>query len=200
MNYPSSTIENAVNELAKLPGIGKKSALRFALHLLKQENIVAENLATSILELKKNTKFCTNCHNISDGDVCNICSSPKRDKSMVCVVEDLKDVLAIENTNQYFGVYHVLGGVISPLEGISPSHLKIESLIEKIKTNTINEIILALSSTMEGDTTAYYISKKVKDLNVKVTTIARGIPVGGELEFADEITLGRSITRRIDFQ
>lgn len=187
MNYPSSTIENAVNELAKLPGIGKKSALRFALHLLKQENIVAENLATSILELKKNTKFCTNCHNISDGDVCNICSSPKRDKSMVCVVEDLKDVLAIENTNQYFGVYHVLGGVISPLEGISPSHLKIESLIEKIKTNTINEIILALSSTMEGDTTAYYISKKVKDLNVKVTTIARGIPVGENLNLQTKL-------------
>lgn len=199
MNFPSTTIENAVNELSKLPGIGKKSALRFALFLLKSDLSDVEKIATSILELKNKTKFCSNCHNISDNELCNICESTKRDKSLVCVVEDLRDVLAIENTNQFFGTYHVLGGVISPLEGISPSNINIESLLKKIKSGTINELILALSSTMEGDTTAYYIAKKVRDYNIKITTIARGIPVGGELEFTDEITLGRSILKRIDF-
>jgi recombination protein RecR len=199
LNFPSSTIENAVNELSKLPGIGKKSALRFALFLLKSDATEVEKIATSIIDLKKNTRFCSNCHNISDNDLCNICESPKRDKSLVCVVEDLRDVLAIENTNQFFGTYHVLGGVISPLEGISPSNINIESLLKKIKANTIKELILALSSTMEGDTTAYYIAKKGKEYNIKITTIARGIPVGGELEFTDEITLGRSILKRIDF-
>jgi recombination protein RecR len=199
LNFSSSTIENAVTELSKLPGIGKKSALRFALFLLKADLAEVEKISQSIIDLKRNTRFCVECHNISDGEICSICASNKRDKSIVCVVEDIRDVIAIENTNQYFGTYHVLGGVISPLEGVSPSNLSIESLLEKIRKGTINELILALSSTMEGDTTAFYIAKKVKDFPVKVSTIARGIPVGGELEFTDEITLGRSITRRVDF-
>lgn len=199
MNFSSSTIENAVTELSKLPGIGKKSALRFALFLLKADLAEVEKISQSIIDLKRNTRFCLECHNISDGEICNICASNKRDKSIVCVVEDIRDVIAIENTNQYFGTYHVLGGVISPLEGVSPNNLSIESLLEKIRKGTINELILALSSTMEGDTTAFYIAKKVKDFPIKVSTIARGIPVGGELEFTDEITLGRSITRRVDF-
>jgi recombination protein RecR len=199
LNFSSSTIENAVIELSKLPGIGKKSALRFALFLLKADLAEVEKISQSIIDLKRNTRFCVECHNISDGEICSICASNKRDKSIVCVVEDIRDVIAIENTNQYFGTYHVLGGVISPLEGVSPSNLSIESLLEKIRKGTINELILALSSTMEGDTTAFYIAKKVKDFPVKVSTIARGIPVGGELEFTDEITLGRSITRRVDF-
>lgn len=199
MNYPSLTIENAVNELSKLPGIGKKSALRFALFLLKSETAAVEKISLAILDLKNKTVFCKECHNISDADVCNICASPKRDKSVVCVVEDVRDVLAIENTNQYFGTYHVLGGVISPLEGVSPNNLSIGSLLEKVKNGTIKELILALSSTMEGDTTAFYIAKKTKEFNVKLTTIARGIPVGGELEFTDEITLGRSIIKRVEF-
>jgi recombination protein RecR len=199
VNYPSVTIENAVNELSKLPGIGKKSALRFALFLLKSQVEEVERLSTAIIDLKNKTVFCSHCHNISDATICNICSSPRRDKSLVCVVEDVRDVLAIENTNQYFGTYHVLGGVISPLEGISPQSLTIDSLVEKVRNGTIKELILALSSTMEGDTTAFYIAKKMKEFGVKITTIARGIPVGGELEFTDEITLGRSIIKRIEF-
>ncbi|HTF81469.1 MAG TPA: recombination mediator RecR [Cytophagales bacterium] len=199
MQFPSSTIENAVNELSKLPGIGKKSALRFALFLLKSDYAQVERISEAILDLKKKTVFCSVCHNISNSEVCNICASPKREKSIVCVVEDVRDVLAIENTNQYFGVYHVLGGVISPLEGISPNNLNLDSLIQKVSTGAIKELILALSSTMEGDTTAFYIAKKVKDFNVKLTTIARGIPMGGELEFTDEITLGRSIIKRVEF-
>ncbi len=199
VNYPSVTIENAVNELSKLPGIGKKSALRFALFLLKSRVEEVEKLSTAIIDLKNKTVFCSHCHNISDTEICNICSSPRRDKSLVCVVEDVRDVLAIENTNQFFGTYHVLGGVISPLEGISPQSLTIGSLLEKVKGGTIKELILALSSTMEGDTTAFYIAKKMKEFGVKITTIARGIPVGGELEFTDEITLGRSIIKRVEF-
>jgi len=199
VNYPSVTIENAVNELSKLPGIGKKSALRFALFLLKSQVEEVEKLSTAIIDLKNNTVFCFYCHNISDATVCNICSSSRRDKSLVCVVEDIRDVLAIENTNQFFGTYHVLGGVISPLEGISPQSLTIDSLLEKVKGGVIKELILALSSTMEGDTTAFYIAKKMKEFGVKITTIARGIPVGGELEFTDEITLGRSIIKRVEF-
>lgn len=199
VNYPSVTIENAVNELSKLPGIGKKSALRFALFLLKSRVEEVEKLSTAIIDLKNKTVFCSLCHNISDTEICNICSSPRRDKSLVCVVEDVRDVLAIENTNQFFGTYHVLGGVISPLEGISPQSLTIGSLLEKVKGGTIKELILALSSTMEGDTTAFYIAKKMKEFGVKITTIARGIPVGGELEFTDEITLGRSIIKRVEF-
>jgi len=199
VNYPSSTILNAVNELSRLPGIGKKSALRFALFLLKSQNEDVERISNALLDLKKKTVFCKTCHNISDSEICLICNSPKRDKSIVCIVEDVRDVLAIENTNQYFGVYHVLGGVISPLEGISPQHLTIDSLIEKVQSGAIKELILALSSTMEGDTTAFYIAKKVKDYGIKITSIARGIPVGGELEFTDEITLGRSIIKRVEF-
>jgi recombination protein RecR len=199
VNYPSVTIENAVNELSKLPGIGKKSALRFALFLLKSQVEEVERLSTAIIDLKNKTVFCSHCHNISDATICNICSSSRRDKSLVCVVEDVRDVLAIENTNQFFGTYHVLGGVISPLEGISPQSLTIDSLLEKVKGGTIKELILALSSTMEGDTTAFYIAKKMKEFGVKITTIARGIPVGGELEFTDEITLGRSIIKRVEF-
>lgn len=200
MNFPSKTIENAVIEISKLPGIGKKSALRLALHLLKQENILVEKLSQSLLDLKRNTMFCKNCNNISDAEVCDICNSFKRDKSLICVVEDTKDVIAIENTAQYNGLYFVLGGVISPINGIGPIDLKIDQFFEKFPSNEIKEIILALSPTIDGDTTAFYIAKNLKKFEIKITTIARGIPVGSELEYTDEITLGRSILRRINIE
>ncbi len=198
MEYPSKLIENAVDEISKLPGIGKKTALRLALHLLKQEKEDVRNLSTSLVELRENTRYCTSCFNISDNDTCAICASHKRDNAVVCVVEDTRDVMAIENTSQYFGLYHVLGGVIIPIEGIGPSNLNIESLMNRVVASNggILEIILALPATMEGDTTAFYITKKLKTLGVKVTSIARGVPVGGELEYTDEITLGRSIMNR----
>lgn len=197
MNYPSKLIEEAVNELSKLPGVGKKSAMRFALFLLKKDEKLSLSLAEAIINLRTKTTYCQVCHNIADSLLCNICSSSKRDQSLICVVEDTRDVLAIENTHQYNGTYHILGGIISPIDGIGPSELNIESLLERIKTNQVSEIILALSSTMEGDTTSFYITKKLKDSGVIVSSIARGIPVGGELEFADEITLGRSINKRV---
>ncbi len=201
MDYPSRLIENAVNQIAKLPGIGKKTALRLALHLIrdKEENTVA--LTEALNNLRAKIKFCATCHNISDDDVCSICNSHKRDKSILCVVEDAKDVMAIENTAQYNGVYHVLGGVISPMNGVGPADLKIESLVNRLgdKQSEIKEVILALSPTMEGDTTAFYINRRIKDLALKVSVIARGIPVGGDLEYADEITLGRSIIGRTLF-
>lgn len=200
MNFPSKTIENAVIEISKLPGIGKKSALRLALHLLKQENISVEKLSQSLLDLKRNTMFCKNCNNISDAEVCDICKSFKRDKTLICVVEDTKDVIAIENTAQYNGLYFVLGGVISPINGIGPIDLKIDQFFEKFPSNEIKEIILALSPTIDGDTTAFYIAKNLKKFEIKITTIARGIPVGSELEYTDEITLGRSILRRINIE
>lgn len=201
MEYPSKLIEEAVTQIAKLPGIGKKTALRLVLHLIKssEENTLA--LSDALTNLRTKIKYCKQCHTISDHDVCSICSSHRRDRGLICVVEDIKDVMAIENTAQYNGLYHVLGGVISPLQGIGPADLKIESLITKLQVNTdnIKEVILALSPTMEGDTTSFYINKRIKDIPVKVTVIARGVPVGGDLEYADEITLGRSITGRTLF-
>ena len=198
MEYPSKLIENAVEEIAKLPGIGKKSALRLALHLLKQEKEEVRELSESLVSLREKTRYCNHCFNISDTDTCGICASHKRDNSVVCVVEDTRDVMAIENTSQYFGLYHVLGGVISPIEGIGPGELTIEAFVKRVSdsSGSIVEIILALPSTMEGDTTAFYLSKKLKALNVKITSIARGVPVGSELEYTDEITLGRSIMNR----
>lgn len=200
MNYPSKLIEDAVNEIAKLPGIGKKSALRLALHLLKSEKTQTHNLSNSLINLVEKTTYCITCHNISDAEICQICGSHRRDISILAVVQDSKDVLAIENTSQFQGKYHVLGGIISPIQGIGPQDLNIESLLIRIQHNPeIKEIILALSPTMEGDTTAFYIRKKLKDLSVKVSTIARGIPIGGDLEYTDEITLGRSILSRVEF-
>ena len=201
MDYPSRLIENAVNQIAKLPGIGKKTALRLALHLIRdtEENTLA--LTEALNSLRARIKFCTTCHNISDEDICSICNSHKRDKTILCVVEDAKDVMAIENTAQFNGVYHVLGGVISPMNGVGPADLKIESLVNRLDDDQseIKEVILALSPTMEGDTTAFYINRRIKDLSLRVSVIARGIPVGGDLEYADEITLGRSILGRTLF-
>jgi recombination protein RecR len=205
LNYPSKLIEQAIDEIAKLPGIGKKSALRMALHLLKRDEKHTLKLAEAIVAMRTQIRYCEQCHNISDTEICGICASKKREASLVCVVEDARDVLAIENTSQYRGLYHVLGGIISPLEGVGPADLKIESLINRITTsqnteNPITEIILGLSPTMEGDTTAFYLTKRIKPFGVKITTIARGIPIGGDLEYADEITLGRSIVSRIVYE
>lgn len=199
MNFPSKLIEDAVTEISRLPGIGKKTALRLALHLLKQNEIVTEALALAITKMREEIQYCQVCHNISDDTTCSVCKSHRRDQSIICVVEDIRDVLAIENTNQYQGLYHVLGGVISPIQGIGPEELKIESLLRRVSENAVSEIILALSATMEGDTTSFYLSKRLKDTGVKVSSIARGIPVGGELEFTDEVTLGRSILTRINY-
>ncbi|RAW02835.1 recombination mediator RecR [Pseudochryseolinea flava] len=202
MEYPSKLIEDAVNQIAKLPGIGKKTALRLVLHLIKDKSENTYALTDALVKLRGNIKFCSSCHNISDHDVCSICLSQRRDRSVICVVEDSKDVMAIENTAQFVGLYHVLGGVISPMNGIGPSELKIDSLVTRISAaqNEVKEIILALSPTMEGDTTAFYINRRIKDFTVKVSVIARGVPVGGDLEYADEITLGRSIAGRTLFQ
>ena len=201
MEYPSKLIEEAVNEVSKLPGIGKKTALRLVLHLIKENETKTYALTESLNKLRANILFCKHCHNISDEVECSICKSHRRDRSIICVVEDTSDVLAIENTSQYSGLYHVLGGVISPMNGIGPSELKIESLLHRIGLHSgeVKEIILALSPTMEGDTTSFYISKRLKEFPLKLSTIARGIPIGGELEYADEITLGRSILARTLF-
>ena len=199
-NYPSKMIEQAVEEISKLPGIGKKSALRLALHLLKRPEAQSLQLAHAVVQLRTETKYCPQCHMISDGDLCGICASHKRDESILCVVEDLRDVLAIENTGQFTGLYHVLGGIISPLSGISPGDLTIESLVARVASGKVSEVILGLSPTMEGDTTAFYLTKKLKEFPVKLSTIARGIPIGGDLEYTDEITLGRSIVGRIVYE
>jgi recombination protein RecR len=201
MDYPSKLIEEAVNQIAKLPGIGKKTALRLALHLIKEKEQNTLSLTEALNNLRTKIKFCSQCHNISDATECAICTSHKRDQSILCVVEDAKDVMAIENTAQYNGLYHVLGGVISPMNGIGPSELKIESLVNRLSDSRsgVRELILALSPTMEGDTTAFYINKRIKDVQIKVSVIARGVPVGGDLEYADEITLGRSILGRTLF-
>ncbi len=198
MQFPSSLIENAVEEISKLPGIGKKTALRLVLHLLRNDIATSHALAKSITRLREEIQYCTQCHNISDGPQCNICSNPRRQQALICVVEDLPDVMAIENTSQYYGSYHVLGGIISPIDGIGPDELNIESLVNRISESTepVEEVILALSPTMEGDTTAFYLTKKLQPFNIKVSAIARGVPIGGELEYADEITLGNSILRR----
>ena len=200
MQFPSKLVEDAVNEISKLPGIGKKTALRLALHLLKQEEKATHFLSESLINLRTKTVFCDKCNNISDAAICSICSGYKRDHTTLCVVEDTRDVLALENTSQYNGLYFVLGGIISPINGIGPSDLKIDHLIQRFESKEIKEVILALSPTIDGDTTAFYISKKLKDFNIKITTIARGISVGSELEYMDEITLGRSIQRRISYE
>lgn len=199
MNFPSKLIEDAVTEISRLPGIGKKTALRLALHLLKQNEAFTEALALSITRMREEIRYCRVCHAVSDQEECSICQNNRRDKTLVCVVEDIRDVLAIENTNQYSGLYHVLGGVISPIQGIGPDELKIDSLVNRVEKGELKEVILALSATMEGDTTSFYLGKKLKPFEVKVSTIARGIPVGGELEFTDEVTLGRSILTRINY-
>lgn len=200
MEFSSKLLENAVQEMAQLPGIGKRTALRLVLHILNRPQSQTTNLAKALVDLRTEIKFCKNCHNISDQDLCQICSNPNREQSLVCVVEDIRDVMAIENTSQYKGHYHVLNGKISPMDGIGPDDLNIESLVTKVKEGKINEIIFALSSTMEGDTTNFYIFKQLKNHSLTMSTIARGIGVGDELEYADEITLGRSILNRIPFE
>jgi recombination protein RecR len=198
--FPSRLLENAVNELAKLPGIGRKTALRMALHLLKSNPSEVESFGNAIIKMRNSIIYCRDCGNISDKEVCDICASQKRDHSLVCVVEDIRDVMAIENTGQFSGVYHVLGGIISPMEGIGPQNLNIENLLTRIAKGNINEIILALPTTIEGDTTNFYLSKKIKDFNIILTMIARGISIGDELEHTDEITLGRSIQNRTPYE
>ena len=197
--YPSVLLEKAVGEFAKLPGIGRKTAMRLVLHLLKQETSAVEAFSSAMTTLKHEVKYCKICHNISDTDVCGICSNPSRDSSTVCVVENIRDVMAIENTQQYRGLYHVLGGVISPMDGIGPSDLEIDSLVERVKEGGVKEVIFALSSTMEGDTTNFYIFRKLAGLDVRLSVIARGISVGDELEYTDEVTQGRSILNRTVF-
>ncbi|MCK9400898.1 MAG: recombination mediator RecR [Bacteroidales bacterium] len=199
MNYSSKLLENAVNELARLPGIGKKTALRLALHLIRQDAQNVESFSQAILKMRNEVKRCTLCHNISDTEICDICGNHKRDHSLICVVQDIRDVMAIENTGQYNGVYHVLGGIISPIDGIGPEDLTIESLLLKTADGNIKEVILALPTTIEGDTTNFYLSRRLTGNPVLLTTIARGIAIGDDIEFADEITLGRSIVNRIPF-
>ena len=197
--YPSLLLENAVSEFAKLPGIGRKTALRLVLHLLRQEKESVLALSNALSTLRTEVKYCKECHNISDGEICDICSDTSRDKQTLCVVENIKEVLAIENTAQFRGLYHVLGGVISPIDGISPSDLEIDSLVDRVNKEEIKEVILALSTTMEGDTTNFYIYRKLAPSGVKISVISRGVSIGDELEYADEITLGRSILNRVAF-
>lgn len=200
MNFSSKLLENAVNEFSSLPGIGQKTALRLVLHLLNQSQAEVEKFSSTLMTLKRDIRYCSTCCNISDDHLCQICSSVKRDKSLICVVEDTRDVMAIENTGQYQGVYHVMGGLISPMDGIGPSELNVESLVERVKAGEVSEVILALSATMEGDTTIFYLYKKLKDTGIQISTIARGIAFGGELEYVDEITLGKSIATRIPYE
>ena len=194
--FPSALLERAVDEISRLPGIGRKTALRLALHLLRQDVATADALAEALTRLRHDVKYCSVCHNISDSDICPICSDTRRDISTICVVENVQDVMAIENTQQYHGLYHVLGGIISPMDGIGPSDLNIDSLVKRVGEGGVKEVILALSSTMEGDTTNFYISRRLQPLGVAVSMIARGISVGNELEYTDEVTLGRSIVNR----
>ena len=198
--YPSLLLERAVNEFAKLPGVGSKTALRLVLHLLQQDTATVEAFGNAVIDLKHNVKYCRVCHNISDTEVCNICASPKRDTSTVCVVQNICDVMAIEATQQYQGLYHVLGGIISPMDGVGPKNLEIDSLINRVASGEVKEVIFALSTTMEGDTTSFYISRRLKDYPVKLSVLARGVSVGDELEYTDEITLGRSIINRTPYQ
>ena len=198
--YPSSLLEKAVSEVSKLPGIGRKSALRLVLYMLRRENEEVDAFSEAITTLKHEVKYCKVCHNISDTDVCPICSDVRRDATTICVVENIQDVMAIEKTQQYNGLYHVLGGIISPMDGIGPNDIEISSLVERVKTGKIKEVILALSSTMEGDTTNFFISRKLADFDVAISVIARGISVGDELEYTDEVTLGRSIINRTPFK
>lgn len=199
MVYSSKLLENAVNELARLPGIGRKTALRLALFLIRQEPSSVESFSQAILKMKNEIRRCSVCHNISDTEICDICANPKRDQSLVCIVQDIRDVMAIENTGQYQGVYHVLGGIISPIEGIGPDDLTVDSLEMKVAKGNVHEIIFALPATVEGDTTNFYISRRLKDSEVLISVIARGVAIGDDIEFADEITLGRSIINRVPF-
>ena len=196
MNFPSQLVENAVEQLSSLPGIGKKSALRLVLHILKREKNNVEKFGNSFIDLINNISYCSSCYSISDTGICEICNNSKRNKQMICVVEDIRVMMAIENTMQYNGVYHILGGLISPIDGVGPSDIRISQLLEKTAQNDINEIIFALSTTMEGDTTNYYLYKKLKECNIKISSIARGIATGDEIEYTDEITLGEAISSR----
>lgn len=198
--FPSLLLDRAVGEFAKLPGIGRKTALRLVLHLLKQSTEDVEAFADALTTMKHDVKYCSVCHNISDTDICPICSDHRRDSSQICVVENIRDVMAIENTMQYHGLYHVLGGIISPLDGVGPSDIEIASLVERVAAGGVTEVILALSPTLEGDTTNFFISKKLRQYHVNITAIARGISVGNELEYADEVTLGRSILKRTPYE
>lgn len=200
LTYNSTLLDNAVAELAKLPGIGRKTALRLALHLLRQDPSEALALGNAVIRLRENVCYCKECHNISESEICGICSDRRRDRSTVCVVESVKDVITIESTHEHHGLYHVLGGVISPIEGISPSDLEIDSLVERVKTGGIEEVILALSPTIEGDTTNFYIFRKLADTGIKISVLARGISIGSDLEYTDELTLGRSILNRLPFR
>lgn len=200
MEFSSKLLENAVNEMSQLPGIGKRTALRLVLHLLRQPAEQTRNLSDALTQMRNDIKFCKSCNNISDVEICEICSNPHRNEEIICVVEDVRDVMAIENTSSFKGLYHVLGGKISPIDGIGPNDLSIEPLVKKVREGKVKELIFALSSTMEGDTTNFYIYKQIKDTNIITSTIARGISVGDELEYADEITLGRSILNRIPFE
>lgn len=197
MSTSSSLIDKAVEHLSQFPGIGKKSAMRIALHLLKRPASETVALGKAIIDMRENIRYCSKCFNLSDGDLCSICNSPSRDESVVCIVKDFQDVIALENTGQYSGQYHVLGGLISPIDGVGPSDIKIAELIHRVKQDGVKEIILALSSTMEGDTTEFYIAQKMQELDVEVSTLSKGISVGGELEYADEITLARSLQNRV---
>lgn len=199
-HFPSRLLENAVAEFSKLPGIGKKTALRLVLHLLKKEPEEVHRFSEAILRLRDEVMHCRECHNISDTEVCNICGNASRDHGTVCVVENIRDVLSVENTQQYRGVYHVLGGIISPMDGIGPSDLEIDSLLKRVEEGGIREVIFALSTTMEGDSTNFYLFKKLKNSNVRITTLARGVSVGDELEYTDELTLGRSIVNRLPYE
>jgi len=198
--FPSRLLENAVNEFAKLPGIGRKSALRLVLHMLKQDLQEVEIFGNSLIQLRTEIKHCKTCHNISDTDTCSICANPSRSPSIICVVENIKDVMSIENTQQFKGLYHVLGGIISPMDGIGPSDLEIDSLVSRVNEGNTEEVILALSTTMEGDTTNFFIYKKLKNTEVKISTLARGVSIGDELEYTDEVTLGRSLVNRMNFE
>jgi recombination protein RecR len=200
MNLPSRLIEDAVSEFEKLPGIGKKTALRLVLHLLKQQTEVTERFSETLLRMRKEVKYCQSCFTLCDADICSICANPKRNQQMICVVENIRDVIAIESTQQYFGVYHVLGGVINPIEGIGPEQLQIDSLVNRVQTVLAEEVIMALNPTIEGDTTIYYLSKKLQHLPVKITTLSRGVAFGAELEYTDDMTLARSIASRLPYE
>jgi recombination protein RecR len=200
LDFPSKLLEQAVNEFASLPGIGKKTALRLVLHLLKRDSAQVEGFGNSLIKLRNEIGYCRNCHNISDTGLCHVCSNPLRDQALVCVVEDIRDVMAIENTGQYKGTYHLLGGIISPMDGVGPKDLNIDTLVEKVAAGKVKEVIMALSTTMEGDTTNFFIYKKLKDHSIAISTIARGVSVGDELQYADEVTLARSIMNRVPYE
>jgi recombination protein RecR len=200
ITYPSKLFEDAVNEFARLPGIGRKSALRMVLFMLKQDVSTVNHFGEIIMRLRNEIKYCSNCHNISETVLCGICSDTKRDPTLLCIVENVRDVLAIENTQQYRGLYHVLGGIISPLDGVGPAQLNIQSLIDKVTTQSVKEVVMALATTMEGDTTVFYLYKKLQPLGISISTIARGVSVGGEIEYTDEVTLGRSILNRVAYE